>query len=150
MAGILSCIESVCSKSTAVRAALATAQTAVDGLSARLQSLTAYLQCVVFGASGGSCSADDAPTLPTLAEAIARLNATSISGLSAESFTATASQTEFELATTPSGAAYLELRRNGSLLVNPADYTLTGDTATLVTGASAGDEIDAVVYLVGD
>lgn len=148
MAGILSCIESVCSKSTAVRAALATAQTAVDGLSARLQSLSAYLQCVVLGASGGSCSADGAPTLPTLAEAIARLNAASIDSLSTQSFTATASQTEFSLSATPAGAAYLEVRRNGALLANPAEYTVTGSTVTLFRGASAGDEIDATVYAV--
>lgn len=150
MAGILSCIESVCSKSTAVRTALATAQTTVDGLTTRLTALSAYLQCVVLGAEGGSCAVSGGPTLPTVAEAIARLNATSIASLSAESFTATASQTDFELAATPAGAAYLELRRNGALLANPAEYTLTGDTATLVTGASAGDEIDAVVYAVGD
>jgi parallel beta-helix repeat protein len=64
---------------------------------------------------------------------------------SVDIFTATAGQTAFVLSNTPGDIDSLLVMLNGSVLVNGTDFTLTGSTVTLATGAFAGDEL-AVHY----
>jgi hypothetical protein len=106
------------------------------------------LRCVVNGPVGGSCALPEGGTLPTLAEALYRLNATSIGSIAAESFTASAAQTECTLAAAPAGAAYLEVALNGAHCANPTDYTLSGVTITFTAALVAGDLVDTRRYLL--
>lgn len=64
---------------------------------------------------------------------------------SVDIFTATAGQTAFVLSNTPGDIDSLLVMLNGSVLINGTDFTLTGSTVTLATGAFAGDEL-AVHY----
>ena len=62
-----------------------------------------------------------------------------------ERFTATASQTAFTLSATPDDAATIRVFKNGLLLVLTTDYTVSGATVTLTSGATTGDAV-AVIY----
>lgn len=58
------------------------------------------------------------------------------------SFTATAGQTGFDLSSAPSGAQILYVTLDGITQTVPNDYSVSGTTLTLVTGANAGQVLN--------
>ena len=146
---ILNCIKTACAIATATinagRQAIAQIQLVEDdakALEADLEDSATALDCVVNGAAGNTCTLPQGDVLPTLATAIAALNATSISAITSQEFTATASQTAFTLSGAPAGAAYLEVAVNGALQSAPTDFGVSGTTLTFVTGLEADDHVD--------
>ena len=148
MANILDCVRSVCAMAGNVNALLARQAVRAKAVGDALVANGPALKCVINGPVGGSCTLPEGGTLPTLAEALNRLNAASIGSIAAESFTASAAQTECTLAGAPAGAAYLEVALNGAHCANPTDYTLSGSTITFAAALAAGDLIDTRRYLL--
>jgi hypothetical protein len=114
-----------------------------------LTGVVGYLRCVITGPPGKMCTLNypHASSI-TLAEALARLNKTSVGAIATEHFTATAGQTVFTLATTPTNSMLVEAALNGAILINGVDYTAAGSSLTLALGAMAGDELEARVFTV--
>ena len=62
---------------------------------------------------------------------------------SADTFTATAGQTVFTLSANPGAVANVDLSIDGATLIPTVDYTVTGTTLTLTTGALVGQKVVA-------
>jgi hypothetical protein len=143
---ILSCIQSVCRAADNARGWFARLINAALGTEQKVIDSGAALQCVVNGPEDTVCDLPLGGALPTLATALAALNAAQIAGLDYETFTATAGQTAFTLAAAPAGDEYLEAALNGAILAWPTDYTRSGTTLTLSSGAFEDDELTVRVF----
>jgi len=148
-----SCTAEVCSAAALVSRAATEAIEALDRLEATAECLDAIaassgqaLQCVINGPVGGACDLPLGGSLPTLAEALARLNLTSIGAIAVESFTAIGGDTGVTLSTEVSNALYLEVALDGVLLSNPSDYTVSGTAITFPMPLEAGDTVSARIF----
>jgi len=141
---LLQCIRRVCAAAASHVLAIMGVSRAANALEADLAAAEAKLDCVLNGAVGQSCGG-----IPSLSEALDRLNATSIGSLASYGADTTAGQTAWTLGTAPAGAAYLELRLNGAILDNPSDYTVSGTGVSFVDPIEiAGERLSATVFVI--
>jgi len=146
---VQSCIQCVCDAADKAKQQLSELGTEVYKTISVLAGVAGFLRCVITGPAGQMCTLKypQASSI-TLAEALARLNKTSVGAIATEHFTATAGQAAFALTTTPAGSMLVEAALNGSVLTNGVDYTMTGSSLTLAFGAAAGDELEARIFTV--
>ena len=132
------CIRQVCRAASDHAAAIDRVANAAIGLEAQLIASQATLACVLTGGVGVICGGG----IPSLAEAIDRLNAASIDAIAVESTTATGGQTTWTLGTAPDGPGLLQVAVNGATL-GPGDYALSGAQITFTDALTAGDALAA-------
>lgn len=135
---LLDCIGSVCEESVTTRKVLSNIQLGADALSQDMIDSGDAIKCVVNGPEGGSCNLPEGGTLPTLAEALAQLNACQIANVSGENFIAIEGQTVFTLASAPINAFAVEVSMNGSICEPTTDFTTVGTTLTFTDPIPAG------------
>jgi len=147
------CIAQVCTDAATVSSAvsdvlntLSQLEDAAEALDVVAGSSGSALQCVINGPVGGTCDLPLGGSLPTLAEALAQLNLTSIGAISVEAFTATGGDTGVTLSTPVSNALYLEVALDGVLLSNPSDYTVAGTAVTFTEPLEAGDTVSTRIF----
>lgn len=145
---LLECIEAVCNQADDTNTVLQQTQSGANALALDLENSGASLKCVVNGPAGQVCDLPLGGSLPTLAEAIARLNACQIAGVQGQSFTATAGQTVFTLATAPINPYALEVSLDGAICTDSLDYTLAGAVITFAEPLLAGDTVDTRSFIV--
>ena len=141
------CLERFCEQATLSETALKNAEKQLQGwlqnqqheltsaqvtLSDMLTKIGKYgqaFECVLTGPAGGTCQVDGVTHL-TLAEALARLTASSVGAIAIDEFTATNGQTVFTL---------------GAAVANPAavDVSVNGNKLTFLQPLRVGD----VVYV---
>lgn len=143
MASLFDCISNTCTKADAVGRLLTDAQRNANTLAAKLAHDASAFDCIINGAAGQTCTLSGGNTLPTLAEQLTRVNATTITALADDKFTATAGQTVFTLAAAVAGPAYVEVTLNGALQADGWDYTVAGDQLTFLDPLEAGDLVYA-------
>lgn len=151
---LLGCIKAVCaaakrtiSAADSAMAVIGRVHLASIGLEARLKSSSTAIQEVVNGPVGTIVDLPMGGRLPTLAEALDRLDATpAIAGITVEQFTATPGQSVFVLATTPASGAHLELILGASPIGDPAGYTLSGATITTAYPVPEGTVMTARIF----
>jgi len=138
---LLACIRSVC-------AAAAKHTTTLEDLRAEARELEqafidaqSKLDCVLNGAAGTNCDG-----LPTLAGALAALNACTIDSIAVDTATATAGQTNWTLGAAPASVEHLDVAVNGAHQEPNTDYSLSGDTVTFTTALLEDDELNAWRY----
>jgi hypothetical protein len=163
---LVDCINDTCAKAEQTREVLDSAEQQVAGwlqqsyldleqarvVTQRLLELMAQegqvLECVINGPEGQICTTENGVAHPTIAEALARLNALSIAGITLDHGTATAGQTAWTIVAAPTNPAALEVWVNGAVLGNPLDYTVAGATVTFAVPLTAGDELEARIFTV--
>lgn len=151
---IYGCIKEVCKQAAVLVQKLIAAQGGVNSAGSVAQLVDtmnkngAAVKCVVNGPVGTYCQLPEGSVLPTLAEKLDNLNACSIAGISGDSFTATAGQTQFMLSAAPLNDWSLEVSLDGAICRNPADYTVTGTTLTFTLGLDTGDTVETRSFSV--
>jgi len=158
------CINNVCTKSTQVAGALSQGQQNVttwmnqahsdlDAAKKQVQALLVMmaqegrvLDCVINGPAGKTCTTARNVSHLTLAEALSRVNACTITAITEQDFVATAGQTAVVLGSTPASASALEVYVNGAACEDPSDYTLVGNTVTFVDPLTVGDTVSVRVF----
>lgn len=148
MANLLHCIRSVCATARNVNALLARQGIRAKGVGDDLQASGAALSCVLNGPIGATCTLPKGGSVPTMAEALARLSASSITSIAVESATSTAAQTEWVLSAAPAGVAYLQVEYCGARLHNPTDYTLSGAAVAFAYPLDEGRQLVARRYVI--
>jgi len=145
---VIDCVKQVCDTAADLNKKLSVAKKDADALIQEFPIYMQHLRCVVTGPVGKLCVLPGGPAHTTLAEALARLNALSIGGITTQSFIATAGQTDFTLTAAPVNPAAVEVVLNGSEVNDPRDYFVTGTTLRFVNPLPAGDEVDVREFTV--
>jgi len=135
---LLNCIEAVCNEANAHVADIRRLRDLAQQLREELIAAQQLLSCVLTGDDETACSG-----LPSLAAALAALNACSITSIATETATATAGQATWTLSTAPASIEHLDVAINGAHAQPWADYTLSGDTITFTSARLAGDALTA-------
>jgi hypothetical protein len=146
---ILDCVKCVCDAADKTREQFSRLGEEVAKTITFVTGIVGYLRCVITGPAGQVCTLNyPRASSITLAEALARLNKTSVGAIATEHFTASAGQTAFTLTGAPAGSMLVEAALNGSILTNGVDYTVVGSSLTLAVRAVAGDELEARIFTI--
>lgn len=146
-AALFTCVQSVCTEAGEAVQALREYKVAVSGLARNAAASGEALRNVVNGPEGAYVTLPLGSSLPTLATALAGLDASpALSAPTIEEYTATAGQTTLTLTATPVSLHRLELTLDGAFLVNPTDYSLAANVVTFVHPLLSGDEIGVRIF----
>ena len=146
---ILGCIRDTCAAAAAAVAQLLRVEHAAAGLESDLAASGAALRGVVNGGEDQVVSLPLGGRLPTLAGALANLDATpALGAVAVESHTAVAGQTEVTLSATPASGHHLEVSLNGAVSQWISDYTVAGAVVTFASELDAGDLVTARVFTI--
>jgi hypothetical protein len=139
---LLACIRKVCATATSHTSTLEDLRTEARELEQAFIDAQSKLDCVLNGAAGTNCDG-----LPTLAGALAALNACTITSIAVDTTTATGGQTSWTLEGAANG---LDVALNGAHLQPSTDYAWSGSPVqvTFTEPLTAGDELTAWRYSV--
>lgn len=148
VSSLYDCIKAVCTTSASLQDDLNDHIDYVDELQDIMAENGQAVKCVVNGSAGEYCTMPEGSVLPTLAKRLDELNACTVSGITMQSFLATAGQTVFTLNAAPANDYMIEVSLDGAICRSPADFIVSGTTLTLTHPALVNDNLDTRIFTV--